>query len=340
MDTVIKIIVGLAALWLLFGGKGVLDKRQNAPRKERVEVPAAVKPERKTPPATSKTSAAQPTTPASAIASMNLITSLDFLNKKSASRFSLDKVRVTYYVLAKSVRCAVDSLAPCLQDAIRHARIDEKDFQYTYFLDHVLIEGSGILEWRGREYSVRYDKLRQYGWTPERGGVKNNYTCASFSYASKQALDFIKDNLSNKDLFTPVAEERYPNGLTASGQPAVDWRTVSVNPGDFALSVPDAKRRETLSERYSARGQKKPAPRSYIVLEFSTGEKFLTEASDTGSGVQKNWLDWRIGNTAAEIAYKESLGPYAKATCYVFDDPTITFEMAVEQGRERVDREK
>jgi hypothetical protein len=73
-------------------------------------------------------------------------------------------------------------------------------------------------------------------------------------------------------------------------------------------------------------------PRSFIVLEFPTGEKFLTEAADTGSGIPRGTIDWRIGNTAAEIAYKQSLGSAAKATCYVFDDPTITFDMVVEQS--------
>jgi len=330
MDTLVKILVGLAVVWLMFGGKGVLDKHQRVKPKDQAEAPAPVDAEKKIPPSTSTKTAAQPSN-----AAANLITSMDFLKKKSASRFALDAVRITYYLLAKSVRCAVDSLPSCLLEAIRKAKIDEKDFQYTCFLDRVLLEGTGILEWRGREYCVRYDKLRELGWTPERGGAKNNYTCASFSFTSKNALDFIKDNLSNKELFTPIEEERYPNGQTASGQPVVDWQTVSVNPADFPLSVPDAKRREVLTERYTSRGDKAPAPRCFIVLEFPTGEKFLTEASDTGSGVPQKTIDWRIGNTAGEIAYKESLGPVAKATCFVLEDDNFTFDMLLEKSKNR-----
>lgn len=330
MDTLAKVLVGLAALWLLFGGRGLLDKHQRAKPKDQ---PTATFPERKAPAVTEKSAPpGQPSAPG-ATTSASLITSLDFLKKKSAASFTMDQVRVSYYVLARSARCAVDSLTPCLQERIRQAGIDAKEFQYTYFLDQVLVEGSGILEWQGREFAVSYDKLRALGWTPERNGAKNIYTCSNFKYLGKQALDFVNANLSNRDVFTPIEEARSPQGLTASGQPAVDWCTVSVNPGDFPMSVPDAKRRDVLAERYTARGQKKPAPRSFIVLEFPTGEKFLTEASDTGSGVQPNVIDWRIGNTAAEIAYKDRLGSVAKATCYTFDDPTIGFEMVLEQGR-------
>jgi hypothetical protein len=329
MDTLIKILIGLAAVWLMFGGRGVLDKYQKTKPKSPPEVAATAEPEKKSAAEPEKPATAQPVRPARPI----LLPALDFLDKKSVKQFTLDKVRVNHYLLAKSARCAVDSLPACLQEAIREAKIDKKDYQYTYFFDRVLIEGSGTLEWGGRDYSVRYDKLREFGWTPERANVKNNYTCAGFSYAGKNALDFIEDNLSNKELFVPIEAERYPNGQAASGQPVVDWQTVSVNPADFPLSVPDAKRREVLTERYTARGDKAPALRSFIVLEFPTGEKFLTEASDTGSAVQSKTIDWRIGNTAAEIAYKQSLGPMAKATCYVFDDPAITFEMVLEQLR-------
>lgn len=324
MDTVVRIIVGLAALWLLFGGKGVLEKHERlAPARDK-----ASSPENKE----ARPTSARPVTPAIPAASNNLITSLEFLNKKCTARFTLDRIRVTYYVLAKSARCAVDSLSPCLQEAVRKARLDEEDFQYTYFFDRVLVEGSGILEWRGRQYSVRYDRLQQHGWTKDRRDANNSYTCAGFAYTGKSAIDFISDNIANRELFTPMEEEPFPNGQTASLQPAVDWRTLSVNPVDLPLSVPDARRRDELGARYAARGQKKPAARSFIVLEFPSGERFLTEAADTGSGVQRRAVDWRIGNTAVEINYKESLGPYAKATCYVFDDPTITFEMVLEQS--------
>lgn len=338
MDKLVKIIAGMAALLLLLSSSGVLKKNQPV---DSAKLPDAGAPEKKesvSSPGTSGPSSRPPLAQPSA-ASAALITSTTFLSKKSSSRFAVDAVRVTYYVLAKSDRCAVDSLSTCLQEKIRQSSINDEDFQYTFFLDQVILEGSGILEWKGREYAVTYDKLRNNGWTPERGGVKNNYTCSNFSYTSKQAPDFIKSNISNKDLFVPMEEARHPNGLTASGQPAIDWQTVSVNPSDFPLSVPDVRRRDVLAERYAANGQKKPAPRSYVLLEFPSGEKFLTEAADTGSGVPQKSIDWRIGNTAAEIAYKQSLGQEAKATCYVFDDPTITFEMALEQSRNDIIKE-
>ena len=330
MDKSTKILIGFAALGLLLVGCSAINKK--LPSKPRYRSTPA-KPEEKTP-ATEKSAVQnQPSISPASAASNNLVTSLEFLERKSAARFTLENVRVTYYVLAKSSRCAVDSLSPCMQEKIQQSKIEEKNFQYTYFLDQTVLEGSGILSWKGREYFVTYNKLRDNGWAPERGGVKNNYTCSNFSFTSKQALDFIEDTISNKEIFTPIEEARNPNGLTASTQPAVDWQTVSVNPADFPLSVPDAKRREVLAERYTSAGQKKPMPRSFILLEFPTGEKFLTEAADTGSGIPRGTIDWRIGNTAAEIAYKASLGSAAKATCYVFDDPTITFEMVLEQGR-------
>ena len=330
MDKPAKILIGFAALGLLLLGCSAINKK--LPSKPRYRS-SPTKSEEKAPVTEKSAAPSQPSSTPTSAANSNLITSLKFLEKKSASSFTLDNVRVTYYVLAKSARCAVDSLSACLQEKIQQSKIEEKDFQYTYFLDQALVEGSGILEWKGREYFVTYNKLRENGWTPERLGTKNTYSCSNFSYRSKQALGFIDDNLSKKDVFTPVEEARHPNGLTASTQPAVDWQTASVNPADFPLSVPDAKRREVLTQRYAAAGQKKPAPRSYILLEFPTGEKFLTEAADTGSGIPRGTIDWRIGNTAAEIAYKASLGSAAKATCYVFDDPTITFEMVLEQGR-------
>jgi hypothetical protein len=325
-----KILFGLAALGLLFLSCSSINQKLRSKPRYRSSPP---KTEEKASSAQKTVSPSQPSGSPESAASRNLVTSLKFLEKKSASHFTLDNVRVTYYVLAKSNRCAVDSVSTCLQEKIQQGEIEEKDFQYTYFLDQAVLEGSGILSWKGRDYFVTYNKLRDNGWAPERGGAKNNYTCSNFFFTSKQALDFIEDNIANKDIFTPIEQASHPNGLTASSQPAVDWQTVSVNPADFPLSVPDAKRRDVLTQRYVAAGQKKPAPRSYILLEFSTGEKFLTEAADTGSGIPRGTIDWRIGNTAAEIAYKASLGTTAKATCYVFDDPTITFEMVLEQAR-------
>ncbi len=330
MGKSVKILFGLAALSLLFlSCSSINQKLRSKPRYRS----SPAKTEEKTPSTENSGVPNQPSISNASAAGSNLITSLKFLERKSASSFTLDNVHVTYYVLAKSARCAVDSLSLCLQEKIRQSKIDEREYQYTYFLDQVVLEGSGIMQWSGREYTVTYNKLRDNGWMPERNGTKNNYTCSNFSFTAKQALDFIKSNIATENIFTPIEQARHPNGLTASTQPAVDWQTVSVNPADFPLSVPDASRREVLTQRYAAAGQRKPVQRSFILLEFPTGEKFLTEAADTGSGIPRGTIDWRIGNSAAEIAYKASLGTTAKATCYVFDDPTITFEMVLEQGR-------
>jgi hypothetical protein len=255
------------------------------------------------------------------------------LKSKSKTSFTIDKVRVTYYLLAKSDRCHIDSLETCLQDRIRSAQIDPRDFQYTYFLDKVLDAGTGILNWQGQQYFLRYDKLREYGWNSGERSQKNSYYCSSFSYRSKRAGEFINNNLGKKDLFTPLSEVKNPNGSTVSGQPAMDWLTLSVNPADFPLSVPEEKRRATLASRYTASGKKAPAPRVFIVLEFSNGKKFVAEASDSGSGVKQGWVDWRIGNTSSEIRYFQSLGGSGKATCFVFDDPTLTIERILEESR-------
>jgi hypothetical protein len=72
----------------------------------------------------------------------------------------------------------------------------------------------------------------------------------------------------------------------------------------------------------------------FVVLEFGNGQKYLTEASDGGSGVQKGWVDWRIGNSSAEIRYFQSLGSSAKASCFVFDDPNVTIEKVLEQAKQ------
>jgi hypothetical protein len=324
-----KVIFVAILAWLLLGGRGLIpkDKRREAPQpspemQETAEQPTA--------PAASSTRAPEPAaTSAFAAQPGSIIPSVDYLKSKAKSSFTLDKVRVTYYLIAKSERCQVDSLDTCLQDRVRTAKIDPRDFQYTYFLDRVLNSGTGILAWQGQSYIVRYDKLRENNWASH----KNNYSCSGFSYRSKNAVEFINTNLGKKELFTPLSEVQFPNGSTVSGQGAVDWQTLSINPADFPMSVPDEKRRAVLAKRYAAGGAKAPAPRVFVVLEFANGNKYLTEAADGGSGVKQGWVDWRIGNTSTEIRYFLSLGSTAKATCFVFDDPSVTVEQVLEQSK-------
>jgi hypothetical protein len=327
-----KVIFIAILAWLLLGGPGLIpkEKRREAPRPSpELQEAAEASPEV----AKSAARAPEPATPATAprFAGQpgSFISSVDYLKSNAKSSFTIDKVRVTYYLIAKSERCHVDSLETCLQDRIRTAKIDTKDFQYTYFFDRVINSGTGILTWQGQSYLVRYDKLRENNWASH----KNNYSCAGFSYRTKKAVEFITANLAKKDLFTPLSETEFPNGSTVSGQGAVDWQTLSINPADFPMSVPDERRRAVLAKRYTASGAKAPASRVFVVLEFANGNRFLTEASDGGSGVKKGWVDWRIGNTSAEIRYFLSLGSTAKATCFVFDDPSVTAEQVLGQSK-------
>ncbi len=327
-----KVIFVAILAWLLLGGRGLIpkDKRREAPQPSPELQEAA-----EASPAVTKSSAraSEPATPDTAPGfagqPVSLIPSVDYLKSKAKSSFTIDKVRVTYYLIAKSDRCEVDSLETCLQDRIRTAKIDTRDFQYTYFLDRVINSGTGILTWQGQSYLVRYDKLRENNWASH----KNNYSCAGFSYHTKKAVEFITGNLAKKDLFTPLSETEFPNGATVSGQGAVDWQTLSINPADFPMSVPNEKRRAVLAQRFAANKLKAPAPRTFVVLEFANGNKYLTEASDGGSGVKKGWVDWRIGNTSTEIRHFLSLGSTAKATCFVFDDPSVTAEQALTESK-------
>ncbi|MDZ7293019.1 MAG: hypothetical protein ONB44_24815 [candidate division KSB1 bacterium] len=327
-----KLIVIAIVAWLLFlGGRGFIPKdwQRETPSPQSDEAQA------------SSTATAKPPTRASAAVPAshfagqpdNVIPSVAYLKSKAKSSFELSKVHVTYYLIDKSERCQIDSLESCLRDRIRTAQINARDFQYTYFFDRALNSGTGILTWQGQQYMVRYDKLREYNWSSGERSQKNNYSCTNFSYRSKKAIEFITANLAKKDLFTPLQEVEYPNGLTVSGQPAVDWRTLSINPADFPMSVPNEKRRAVLTQRFTAKAYKAPAPRVFVVLEFANGNKYLTEAADGGSGVQKGWVDWRIGNTSTEIRFFHSLGNTAKATCFIFDDPTITLDKVLEQSR-------
>jgi hypothetical protein len=330
MDTLIKLFIFAILAWLLFGGRGIVPKDWHRKAPPPAEETAAEEPAAAKTPAGVSASA-----PASGFAGQpgSLVRSVDYLKSKAQSTFTIDKVRVTYYLIARSDRCQIDSLETCLQDRIRTAKIDPRDFQYTYFLDRVVNAGTGILNWQGQPYLTRYDKLLDYGWNSGERSRKNNYSCSGFSYGSKKPIEFINANLAKKDLFTPLREVEHPNGLTVSGQPAVDWTTLSINPADFPMSVPNEKRRAILAQRFTAKGNKAPAPRVFVVLEFNNGNKYLTEAADGGSGVKKGWVDWRIGNTSAEIRYFHSLGGYAKATCFVFDDPGVTIEKVLEQSK-------
>jgi hypothetical protein len=329
---IVKVIIFAIIAWLLLGGIGGVPenwRRQSPPSTS----PEAVS-ERPSSAARSARSSASTVEPAPFRQPENIISSVDYLKSNAKSSFEIPKVRVTYYFIAKSERCHVDSLEICLRDRIRTAQIDPLDFQYTYFLDRVINSGTGILNWQGQKYLVRFDKLRENNWTSGERAQKNIYNCSGFSYRSKKATEFINANLSKKDLFTPLSEVEHPNGLTVSGQPAIDWLTLAINTMDFPMSVSEPKRRAILTQRYTANGGKAPAPRVFVVLEFGNGQKYLTEASDGGSGVQKGWVDWRIGNSSAEIRYFQSLGSSAKASCFVFDDPNVTIEKVLEQAKQ------
>ena len=336
MDSFWKIAIGAAIIWILFGGKGMLEKKQRQPTPEKpalsdTSLISARENGRSAGtdslPVSSKTAARVPR-PAPAYE----INSLDYLQEISRSKLELDNVRVTYYLLANSTRCHVDSLPPCLQDRIRSARLDPRQFQYTYFLDRVLIAGSGILSWEGKEYFVRYDALRKHRWTSGKRRLENDYSCSSFAYKEKNGIDFIKENLLNQKVFTPLDQAPYPNGPTASGQQAKDWQTLAVNTYDFPLSVPDSDRRARLAGRMSKIGRRPPRPRAFVVLEFPNGKMYLTEASDTGSGVKSRTVDWRISNSSTDIAFFHSLGSRAKATCFVIDDAKVRFEEVFAQS--------
>lgn len=339
---VVKVVVLAILAWLLLGGIGAVPKnwRHKAPPPPTAAEAAAAETEAEAQPTPEKSSRKKNleslATPAFFLEPRNLITSVDYLQKKAQTSVIIPKIRVTYYYIAKSERCALDSLEACLRERVRAAKIDPLDFQYTYFLDRVLNSGTGILNYQGQKFLVRFDKLRANNWAAGKRAQKNVYTCSGFSYKSKEALEFINTNLAKKDLFTPLAEVEHPNGLTISSQPAIDWLTLAVNPVDIPMSVPDANRRAALTTRFAANpasGAKAPAPRVFVVLEFPNGQKYLTEAADGGSGVQKGWVDWRIGNSSPEIRYFQALGSSAKATYFVFEDPQMTLEKVMDKSR-------
>ncbi|MEK7727718.1 MAG: hypothetical protein AAB354_04850 [candidate division KSB1 bacterium] len=329
MENLLKILGGGVIIWLVFGGKGVLDRDHDAPRSspaipadsvslshgppERIaETPPELKPPNQVPLAMRSRLPFE-------------IHSLAFLKSLDARPLTLENVQVTYYLRENSTRCHFDSLPPCLQDHLDERELNARDFQYTYFFDRVLDSGSGVLTWEMREYLVQYEALRRFFWTSGKRNFTNDYQCKSFSYRSKKGVEFIQDNLMNRELFRPLERSRFPNGQTASGEAAIDWQTLAVNLADFPLSVPDAKRRESWTKRAGANGTRPPRARVFVVLEFPNGRKYLTEASDTGSGLKSRTVDWRIGNTSEEIAFFLTLGNKAKATAFMLDDSKITF---------------
>ncbi len=330
MGTLIKILIGGLALFLTLGGPNRLKKRSRSP-KPQIEATAEKTSDRR-----AAKSQGAPAELAALQSSTfrgqpdNLITSVDFLEKNGrAVKDVPGQVSITYYLLARSDRCHPDSLKPCIKEKLQAQNIDPEEFQYTYFLDRVNIAGSGILFWQGRRYITNYARIRQAGWTSGERNFRNNYRCSSFQFRSKKAREFIEQNIGNEKIFTPYEKAPHPNGLTASGQEAVDWHTVSVNPFDFPLSVPATRRREQLTRRFATQGKRAPQPRSFLVLLADDGRMFLTEAMDTGSGVKRNSIDWRIGNTSAEIRYFFGIGRKVRVLCYTFSDPNITFEQVL-----------
>lgn len=326
MGTIGKLILGGLAIFLAVGGPRHLKKgnpdEAGQPSRPPVE-------NRRNPPpaAPADRPAAQPLTGLTgnfAGQPANLITSLTWLEENGTLKVEMQEAHLTYYLLARSDRCSIDSLESCIKDAVLAGGIDPRDFQYTYFFDRVMIAGSGKLFWEGKAYLVNYAALRQAGWTDGTRNFKNNYRCAGFSFRSKDPVAFIHQNLADKKVFVPVDESPYPNGATVSGQGAMDWLTVSINPQNFPLSVPDARRRASLQQRYADKKYWPPEERSFIVLVAKDGRMFLTEAADTGSGVKENSIDWRIGNSSAEIKYFFTVGPVVRALCYTFKDANLT----------------
>ncbi len=336
MENFLKLLGGGIIIWLVFGGKGMLDKNSTKPSRP-IIVPAdsvaAPSPPPRTLASTPTLSPAEPLALNSRKAPAFEIHSLDFLNSLNDRPLVLEQVQVTYYLREASARCHVDSVPVCLQERVFEQELNARDFQYTYFFDRVLDSGTGVLLWEMREYLVRYETLRKYGWTSGKRNFTNDYRCGSFSYRSKKGVEFIQDNLLNRELFVPLETLNYPNGQTASGEAAVDWQTLAVNLADIPLSVPEAKRRASWTKRAGANGKRPPRARVFVVLEFPNGRKYLTEASDTGSGLKSHTVDWRIGNTSSEIAFFHALGNTAKATAFMFDDAKITFAQVLERSR-------
>lgn len=153
-----------------------------------------------------------------------------------------------------------------------------------------------------------------------------------------KSLDFLQDHSKYLLMISPVTVAYYrsqtANELTAAGSVAVPWQTLSVNPFDFPLSVPEAERRGRLAALMTAEGKRAPEPRVFIVLEFPSGERYLTEASDTGSSLPSRTVSWHIGDAAADPAFAQTFGDQARAYGFIIADPAVTFaEVELQSNR-------
>ena len=263
----------------------------------------------------------------------NQIFSLDWLEQNGKKVKKLSDIHLTYYLLANSRRCSLDSLAPCIREKIKSNGIDALEYQFTYFLDRVMIAGSGEMEWDKQRYVTHFNLLRDAGWNSGVHAGQNNYTCRDFKFKDKNGLEFIKQNIKNNKVFIRRQDHDAPNGRTFSGQEAVDWHTVSVNLHDFPLSVPEGKRRNQLAKKLKSTAIAGLYSRSFIVIKTRDGKMFLTEAMDTGTGVKNGWIDWRIGNSSDQIKYFLSLESPFEATCYTFDDPQISLTKVLSSSK-------
>lgn len=317
MDAVLKIAIVAAAAWLLIGGKGVLESKRRPPAGPAAADSAAM-------------AAAADTVAAMTAASLSRVGfrlgSRDYLQDLSAYVYHLPEVEVTYHVLPHSDRCAVDSLPACLQQEVRANQIDPREFQYTYFCDRVSLAGAGILRWQNREYMVTADSLAAGGWNGGKQKAANSYDCAAFSYKSKTSLEFIPERLKAKSVFVPIAKASFPNGPTVSGQQAIDWLTLAVNPAELPLSVPDLAMRRLLSQNKSGTKRKAPFARVYVVLEFPGGYKLLTEAADVNENLKVKQVSLRIADSGNDVVAFQTLGSRATATAYLVADENMTYD--------------
>ncbi|MCA9741437.1 hypothetical protein KC734_07860 [candidate division KSB1 bacterium] len=331
MDTIIKILVGGAVVFLVFGGPRLLNKdggQAQQPPPVVIEDPT---------PGGGDSGQPQPQPPAPVDLSRtfangaptNRISSRNWLEKNGRLTIEMQEANLTYYMLANSSRGHIDSVAACLKREVQQRNIDPTEFQYNYFLDRVNMSGSGLLIWEGKSYITSYDRIRSAGWN----NIPWSYTCGRFTFAPRNALSFIRNNINNENVFTPQSKARYPYGATASSQGAVNWVSISINPRDIPMSVPLESRRSQLAARFENEGKRKPVPRSFVVIQTKDGTLYLTEAMDTGSGVKPGWIDWRIGNNSTEINFFRSIGPTVKAYCYTFDDPNITYQQVIQNSR-------
>ena len=330
MSTLLKILIAGGALFFVFGVPKLLKKgdKATAPRTQAVRTTAsaqAVDAERLLSKYIPKTFSGTPD---------NLIAAVDWLQANAARQGEWRDISLTYSILPRSDRCQVDSLPACLQEKIREAKIDPVDFQFTYFFDQVFLSAEGVLVGSQKAFFIDFEGLRRSGWRTGFRDFSNRYTCSKFKYRSKYPLDFIKNNYKKSSIFTPIEQAPFPNGVTASGQPTVDWHAVSINPKAFPLSVPDAKQRQSLAQVYAKQGKLAPQPRSFIVIQAEDGRMFLTEAMDAGSDLAEDAIAWRIGNNSTEIDYFKRLGDKAKALCFILDDASVDIGAVLDASRQ------